>query len=127
MNQKGRQTLGLSFRHAFDGIIKTIKEERNIKIHLFMTCMVILSGIIFQISRFEWIICLVLFGQVLSLELVNTALESVVDLVTDEWKPLAKAAKDAAAGAVLISAVMAAIAGLLIFIPQLLDMLRMIS
>ncbi|MBR0382240.1 MAG: diacylglycerol kinase family protein [Eubacterium sp.] len=127
MKQKKRQSLGWSFRHAFDGLFKTIKEERNIKIHLFIACLVVLSGIIFRISRMEWIICIVLFGQVLSLELVNTALESVVDLVTDEWKPLAKTAKDAAAGAVLIAAIMAAIAGLLIFIPQLIDLLRTIS
>jgi diacylglycerol kinase (ATP) len=59
----------------------------------------------------------------MSLELVNTALEAAVDVATDEWKPLAKKAKDAAAGAVLVSAIMAAVIGLLIFIPRLFDLI----
>ena len=64
-------------------------------------------------------VCLLLFALVLSLELVNTALEAVVDLVTSERKPLAKKAKDAAAGAVLMSAIIAAILGGIIFFPKL--------
>ena len=64
-----------------------------------------------------------LFGLVMGLETVNTAIEAVVDLVTEEKRPLAKKAKDAAAGAVLIAAIMAAGAGLLIFVPKLFDLL----
>ena len=64
-----------------------------------------------------------MFGLVMALEMVNTAVEAVVDLVTEERKPLAKLAKDAAAGAVLIAAIMAAIAGMIIFIPKLLESL----
>ena len=64
----------------------------------------------------EWCICLLLFGMVISLELVNTAVEAVVDLVTEERKPLAKIAKDTAAGAVLFTAIMAVIIGCIIFI-----------
>ena len=71
----------------------------------------------------EWCICLTLFGLVMALEMVNTAVEAVVDLVTKERRPLAKLAKDAAAGAVLIAAIMAAIAGMIIFIPKLLESL----
>lgn len=66
------------------------------------------------ITPTEWCICLTLFGLVIALELVNTAIESVVDLVTTERKPLAKTAKDTAAGAVLVAAIMAAIVGLII-------------
>ena len=66
---------------------------------------------------------LTLFGLAMALEMVNTAVEAVVDLVTEERKPLAKLAKDAAAGAVLIAAIMAAIAGMIIFIPKLLESL----
>ena len=69
-----------------------------------------------KISSLEWCICLTLFGLIMALELVNTAVEAVVDLVTEERKPLAKIAKDTAAGAVLIAAIMAAIAG--IFLPK---------
>ena len=64
-----------------------------------------------------------MFGLVMALEMVNTAVEAVVDLVTKERMPLAKLAKDAAAGAVLIAAIMAAIAGMIIFIPKLLESL----
>ena len=67
---------------------------------------------------------LLLFGLILSLELVNTALEAVVDLVTKEKKPLAKIAKDTAAGAVLVSAIAAAIIGCIIFVPYLLELIK---
>ena len=82
-----------------------------------------IAGLVFHISPIEWCICLTLFGLVMALEMVNTAVEAVVDLVTEERKPLAKLAKDAAAGAVLIAAIMAAIAGMIIFIPKLLESL----
>ena len=77
-------------------------------------------GIWLQISKTEWMICFILFGLILALELVNTAIEATVDLCTEERRPLAKKAKDAAAGAVLIAAVFAAIIGVMIFIPRLL-------
>lgn len=88
------------------------------KIHCIMAVLVVIAGIILKLSQVEWCICLGLFGLVMALELVNTAVESVVDLVTREYKPLAKIAKDTAAGAVLIAAIMAAIAGLIIFVPK---------
>lgn len=74
------------------------------------------------ITPTEWCICLTLFGLVIALELVNTAIESVVDLVTTERKPLAKTAKDTAAGAVLVAAIMAAIVGLIIFVPRIVSL-----
>ena len=91
------------------------------QIHCCMMVLVILAGLFFQISAVEWCICFVLFGLIMSLELVNTAVESVVDLVTEERRPLAKLAKDAAAGAVLIAAIMAAVTGCIIFLPKVLD------
>ena len=108
-----------SFGYAFEGIFNTILHERNMQIHTTVTVLVVIFGFILHISLIEWLFCLVLFGLVLSLELVNTALEAVVDLVTEEKKPLAKKAKDAAAGAVLMSAIMAAIVGGIIFFPKL--------
>ena len=116
-----KQPLDRSFGYAFEGIWNTVKSERNMQIHLAFTVCVIIAGLIFRISK--WLFCLVLFGQVMSLELVNTALEAAIDVATDEWKPLAKKAKDAAAGAVLVSAIIAAIIGLLIFIPRLFDLI----
>lgn len=88
------------------------------KIHCMVAALVVIVGLILGISVTEWCICLGLFGMVMALELVNTAVEAVVDLVTEERHPLAKIAKDTAAGAVLIAAIMAAIVGLIIFVPK---------
>ena len=107
-----------SFGYAFDGIFTCIRNERNMKIHCTAAVLVVIAGLILGLSVTEWCICLGLFGLVMALELVNTAVESVVDLVTEERKPLAKAAKDTAAGAVLIAAIMAAVIGLIIFVPR---------
>jgi diacylglycerol kinase len=89
------------------------------KIHCLAAALVVIAGVLLGISKEEWIACLLLFGLVMSLELVNTAVESIVDLVTTDRKPLAKKAKDTAAGAVLIAAIFAAVIGLLIFVPKL--------
>ena len=110
-----------SFGYAFQGIFNTIRTERNIKIPCAAAILVTIFGIWLQISKTEWMICFILFGLILALELVNTAVEATVDLFTEERKPLAKKAKDAAAGAVLIVAIFAAVIGILIFIPKLLD------
>ena len=112
-----------SFGYAFQGIFNTIRTERNIKIHCAAAVLVTVFGIWLKISKTEWMICFILFGLVLALELVNTAIEATVDLCTEERRPLAKKAKDAAAGAVLIAAVFAAIIGVMIFIPRLLGVI----
>ena len=124
MKKTGKNPLYKSFGYAFEGIFAGIRGERNMKIHCFAAVCVIVAGGLFHISVTEWCICLVLFGLILSLELVNTAIEAVVDFVTEDKKPLAKLAKDTAAGAVLIAAVMAAMAGLLIFVPKLVSFLK---
>ena len=115
----GRQSLPESFGHAFEGIGAGLK-ERNMRIHCTVAVLVVIFGILLRITVTEWCICLVLFGLIMGLELVNTAVEAVVDLATQDYHPLAKKAKDTAAGAVLIAAIMAAIAGLIIFVPRLL-------
>ena len=80
----------------------------------------------FRSPAVEWCICLLLFALVAGLELVNTAVEAVVDLVTEEKKPLAKTAKDTAAGAVLFAAVISVIIGCIIFLPYVLELLSKI-
>ena len=104
---------GFSIQSVQRGILKYIV------LQLFW--LLTIFGIWLQISKTEWMICFILFGLILALELVNTAVEATVDLFTEERKPLAKKAKDAAAGAVLIVAIFAAVIGILIFIPKLLD------
>ncbi len=115
-----KQPLYKSFRYAFEGIFHTIQKERNMQIHCCAAVLVVIFGLWLGLSREEWFVCLILFGMVMSLECVNTAVEAVVDLATMQRHPLAKKAKDAAAGAVLIAAVFAAIIGLWIFLPKLL-------
>ena len=109
----------LSFKYAFTGIFTALKKEQNMKIHFLIMSLVIILGFIYNISCMEWIICLICFALVISLEMANTAIENTVDLVTNELKPLAKIAKDVAAGAVLFSAIISAIIGLIIFIPKI--------
>ena len=108
--------------YGFNGILYTLKHERNMVIHFLVMVLVIIAGIVFEISFVEWGVCFVLFALVLSLELMNTALENVVDLVTEEKKPKAKIAKDAAAGAVLVAVIFAVIIGISIFLPRLLNL-----
>lgn len=124
MDRQKKEPMVRSFGYAFEGILTGIKKERNMKIHCGVMGLVVLCGFLFEISSVEWCVCLIFFGLVLALELVNTAVEAVVDLVVKERHPLAKTAKDTAAGAVLIAAVMAAIAGILIFAPKGLEFLR---
>ena len=73
-----------SFKYAFDGIYTGIKEEQNMKIHITIMILVIIFGIMLKISKAEWIICIILFGLVISMELINTAIENTVDLITKE-------------------------------------------
>lgn len=123
MNKANKKRLINSFKYAFEGIITAFKSEQNLKVHILIMILVIILGIIFKISQIEWIICIILFGLVISLELVNTAIENTVDLVTMEKNPKAKIAKDVSAASVLIVAVTSAIIGLIIFIPKLLGII----
>lgn len=121
-NQGKKDSLVHSFGYAFQGIFSTIRSERNMKIHCLAAVLVVIFGIGLKISKVEWFVCLILFGLVMSLECVNTAVEAIVDMVSKEYQPLAKKAKDAAAGAVLIAAIFAAIIGLWIFVPKLVSL-----
>lgn len=118
-----RQSLLSSFKNAFWGIGVAIRNERNIKIHLSVMVLVCMMGVILKISVIEWCLCIVLFGMVIAAELINCAIEATVDLVTKERHPLAKVAKDTAAGAVLVCAISASIIGGIIFIPKMLQVL----
>ncbi len=116
---KQKKNLLYSFYYAGRGIISALKEERNLKIHIAIIIVVILAGIYFHISKAEWIICIILFGLVISLELVNTAIETTVDIAMPEKNEKAKIAKDVSAGAVLVAAIVSVIIGLMIFIPKI--------
>lgn len=126
MKKKDKNPIISSFGYAFEGIWTGIRGERNMKIHCVAIIFVTLAGTLFHITPVEWCICLLLFALVASLELVNTAIEAVVDLVTEEKKPLAKTAKDTAAGAVLFSAIISVVIGCIIFLPYVLELLEKI-
>ena len=113
--------LGRSFKAAFEGIASTYKKEQNIKIHTIISLVVILGGFIFKINYIEWLVCLVLIGFMLMAEFFNTAIEYVVDLASPDIHPLAKAAKDTASAGVLMMAIIAAVTGLVIFVPKLIE------
>ncbi|NRG33634.1 diacylglycerol kinase family protein [Niallia circulans] len=108
-----------SFRLAILGILTATKQERNVKIHLVITILVIVLGLLNDLSKQEWMIIAFCIGLVISLELINTAIERVVDLVTSEYHPLAKEAKDIAAGAVFVAAILSIVIGGIIFIPKI--------
>ncbi len=112
-----------SFGYAFQGIYSSFKSERNIKIHIFMMFLVILFGILLEISLLEWFVCIILFIIVIAGELFNTAIETVVDMVSPNKSEKAKLAKDISAGGVLVLTVGAFIIGVFIFIPKILSIL----
>lgn len=122
--EKKRQiSLLRSFSYAIAGIRTAIIQERNIRIHLSISLIVIIFGFFFSISALEWIIILLTIGGVISLEIMNSAIERLVDLVTLDFHPLAKQAKDLAAGAVFSFAIISVIIGIIIFGPYLLRFL----
>ncbi len=107
-----------SFRNAVNGIINTIPTERNLKIQVMSMIFVVAVGLTVRLSNFEWIICIILFGLILSAELFNTALEKTLDYINEDHSNEIKFIKDASAGAVLVLAIASAIIGLIIFIPK---------
>ena len=107
----------MSFTYAFKGIFRTIKNERNLRIHL--TCLCYMFSILtltpwFILTKAEWAILVLASVAVISGEIVNTAIENAVNLASEKYTEYGKIAKDAAAGAVLISAIGAVIVGLII-------------
>lgn len=116
---KAMKGLLKSFVYAGNGILWCLKNERNMRAH-FSLCIYMYAYLIvydfFVLSKTEWAIILLCNALVFSLEIVNTAVEKAVDLVTEKQNPLAKISKDAAAGAVLVSAIFSVIVGLVILL-----------
>lgn len=113
-----------SFNHAIDGIIYTIKSERNIKIHIAAAALVLILSVIFELSRVEFLIVCIAIGFVMVCELFNTAIEVITDIIVDVYHPKAKIVKDVAAGAVLLSTFVSVIIGYFIFFDKFALMLE---
>lgn len=113
-----------SFKYAFEGINYSLNNDQNLVIHFVVACFVIIASIIFQVNPFEMGILGVTILVVISAEMVNSAIEKMVDLITKEHREEAKIAKDVSAGMVLLTAIGSVIIGILVFLPHILRLFR---
>lgn len=113
-----------SLGFAVDGIIYSLRTQRNIRIHSLFALGTIFAAGLFHVSSIELLVLIETIVVVISLELVNTAVETVVDMYTEEYLPLAKIAKNVAAGAVLLASLGAVIIGIVIFGPKVWQLLK---
>jgi diacylglycerol kinase len=113
-----------SFRFAMQGVAYAFRTQRNVRVHALITLAVVVVGLLVGLSLDQWAILAVTVALVVQAELFNTALEAVVDHVSPEFHALAKVAKDCAAGAVFVSAILAVFVGVLVIGPRLIDLLR---
>ena len=108
-----------SFRNAFSGISYALRTQRNTRIHLGITLVVLILGAWLRIGVDDWVPLIIVAGLVWTAELINTALEAAIDLASPQEHSLAKVSKDVSAGAVLLAAATAAVVGILILGPPL--------
>lgn len=113
-----------SFSPAFHGIITLLRYEHNARIHLVILIIVIVAGILLRISATDWLAILFVSGLVFASECFNTAVEYLSDLITDEQNENIRRAKDVAAAGVLIASAVSVITGFIIFIPEILKLLK---
>ncbi|GBR75740.1 diacylglycerol kinase [Candidatus Termititenax persephonae] len=111
--------LVLSFVYALRGIGRAVKYEANMRVHLVAGALALVGAAFLKIMPYEWLILFLTITLVIFAELINTALEANVDLVTKESRPEARLAKDVAAGAVLFASANAVVVGLVIFVPKI--------
>ena len=113
------RTFWQSLAFACAGMRHALHSQRNLRIHFGFAAAAVFLGFALRISRAEWAVVVSLIALVIGLELLNTAVEALVDLASPTFNPLAKTAKDTAAGAILVVALGSAAAGLIIFLPRL--------
>jgi diacylglycerol kinase (ATP) len=113
--KRGQTTLLQSFNHAFQGLVHVVRHQRNMRIHFAVAFLVLLASLFVNLSRLELVVVIATICLVLISEMINTAVEAVVDIITDEFDPRAKIAKDVSAGAVLIAAINALVVAYLVF------------
>jgi diacylglycerol kinase len=108
-----------SFSDAGQGLRHIVRTQHNMRVHLLAGAAAVAAGLVLRISAVDWACVLLAIGLVLTAETLNTVVEALADLCTDDYHPLAKIAKDAAAGAVLISSAAALGVGVAVFLPRL--------
>lgn len=109
----------INFKYALQGLLTALRSEKNLRFHIAAAVLVISAGFLTSINVAEWMILILCMASVVSLELLNTAVEYVCNAVQPDQHPLIKHAKDIAAAAVLMVAIASAVCGLIIFIPKL--------
>jgi diacylglycerol kinase len=112
------------FVYAWSGVRYCFRTQRNFRVHIGIGIVAVLLGLLLGLGWMEWALVATVIVLVLAAEMVNTMVESLVDLVTQQYHPLAKVAKDVSAGVVLLTAIGAAVVGVLIFLPKLLAAIR---
>lgn len=122
--KKHSKAIFRKFSYAFRGLFISLKEERSLVIHLIFATLAIIIGIILQLAPVSWAILILTIGLVVSSELMNTAIENVVDMVAFKYNFNAKKIKDIAAAATLVLAVIAIVVGLLLFIPRIVTFIQ---
>ncbi len=113
-----------SFKYAITGIKSAVKNEQNLRIHFLVAAIVLVLAFFLKIPKIEFIVLILIIALVIISELFNSVVEYIVDLITSEFHPLAKLAKDVAAGAVLFTAIVSVIIGILIFYQPLVNLLK---
>lgn len=114
---------GIGLKYAINGLKEAFTYERNFRIHLIISCFVIIVSVFLKLTQVEWIIILLAIFMVLIMELINSVIERIIDYVKPEQHPSAKIIKDIAAGIVLLSAILSIVLGLFIFIPKIFNLL----
>lgn len=113
----------VSFKYAWEGIKYSFSTQPNFKIHFFFATLVLILGAFLKLPIVEWLVVLLTISFVLAAEMINTALESMTDLIEKKQNQQAKIAKDVSAGMVLLSAISSVVVGLFIFIPKIYQLL----
>lgn len=129
MERKGSKKISFRDRvksaiYALNGLKILLKEEHNSRIHTAITIVVIIAGLLLNISNTEWLVICILIGMVFSLEIMNSAIENLCDHVTPQWNETIKKIKDLAAAAVFVASVVSVICGAIIFLPKICDLFQ---
>jgi diacylglycerol kinase len=115
----GRTTFLRGFVYAWHGVVYAMRTQRNARVHAALAVTAVALGVVLRISPIEFALLFVAIANVFIGEMINTVVEACVDLVTTEYHPLARVAKDVAAGAVLVNAALSIVIGLFVFVPHL--------
>lgn len=120
---QGKSSFLESVGHALDGIEYTAMHEKNFRIEVIFAIFVSIMGCLVKVTIIEWCVLVLTIAIVLALEIINTSIERSIDLITKEYKELAKIAKDASAGAVLVMSMFSVVIGIVIFLPRIIEMI----